>query len=499
MPPPLSGALAALVLVFTGAVVAAAEESSPLLEALEGRPAPPWTAESLLETMIPWADAPHDATQDADVATSREPVLPEGSPPPPLTEHLAAFVPADTAVAFFDSVDAADDACASMSGLLMTAFPDAFDARPDGDAALVARTIDRLGLPPIWRANPGVRTGLRRIAVVVDDVDLSGAAGVALLGEVDDLSLLLGHRRAGFRWEDGHRERFRVEGLDATTDDGSVRSHFAYESGIAVFSTSRALRERILALVRGTPAGAAAAPRSMRETGFPAAARGVFPKEEEDVLFLVPDAFLATAIAPHIALKRSRATRCMLERLRTDGAALRRASVPPVRCPEGGSISPRAGAAGASCTVHGCTAGPVPLSDVASVIPSDVVEADALRSLAARVGLPRTVSPVLCFNGSLQIFLSRNAPGTGTLSGMAALDHFHRDRVPSTEASVRAVLTLLETLGHDADARVIHWFDLTGRRLPTDTAGEYALPAARGTGNMVTLSSSRISIVFEKR
>jgi hypothetical protein len=283
-------------------------------------------------------------------------------PLPPVADRLASWVPADAAALFHGSLDEALTAGSGRAVLLRAAF----GGGPRGDGPWYAGAVDdalgRLLLPAIWRSNPGVRTGTRQAAVVLGDPGLERGLDLALAVEVDDATLVLSHRRATFAWEDRSPRRLLVEGLDARTEDGAVRSFFALEGGVAVWSTTRALRDRILA------AGAGRIPSLLRpDPREYAAARRAFPASEGGLLAILPEGFAARANARASRAARAAALRCEAALLWIEARAAAGRDPPAASCPAGGTLAP---GRTASCSVHGTRAYPVPLGDLPAARPS---------------------------------------------------------------------------------------------------------------------------------
>lgn len=276
-----------------------------------------------------------------------------------VADPLAARVPADTAVALFESLKAAEDAVEGLSEFLPEALPDLCDDPPGGKRDALRRGIEMLLLPTIWRSNPGVRTGTRQIAVVAADPDLRWAPDIALVAEVDDASLVLFHRRSTLSWEDRGRRRLRVDGLDAVSDDGSVRSFFTLEGGVAIWATTRSLRDRVLAAAAGkAPTLLSPDPRAY------ALARRTFPAKEGGALLVVPDAFLDRVNAAESRARRAAALRCEAARLLLDARTSAGAKGAAAwKCPAGGTLMPARGE-GSTCSVHGSNSCPTPAGDL---------------------------------------------------------------------------------------------------------------------------------------
>ena len=308
----------------------------------------------------------------------------------PRTDRLAAWVPADAAAVFFDSIAAAEKEIAGIAAALPGALPVLAPEKPTEGGAL-GRATEMLLLPSIWRANPAVRTGTRQVALVVSDLDLGRAPDLALVVEVDDATLVRTQRAATFTWEDRTPRRLRVEGLDAWSDDGSVRSFFALEGGVAVWSTTRALRARVLA------AGAASAPSLLRPDARAwALARTAFPAAEGGALLVVPDAMLARLDAAPVRGRRAASLRCAAARSQPGGGA----------CPSGGTIDP-GGRGGASCSIHGTAAHPVPLGDLPEAAPP----ADGVVDPADPVASGAIPAAVQAAGGRLRALVPPGAPG----------------------------------------------------------------------------------------
>ena len=334
-----------------------------------------------------------------------------------VADRLAARVPADAAAVFFGSLREAEDAVAELATFLAEALPGPCGDPPGGRRDALRRAADMLLLPTIWRSNPGVRTGTRQVALVVSDPDLRWAPDVALLCEVDDGSLVRFHRRSSLSWEDRGNRRIRVEGLDAAADDGSIRSYFAEEGGIALWSTTRSLRERILAAGVGNAPSLLSPPA--REYAL---ARRTFPAAGGGALLVVPDGFLARIHAPDSRARRAAALRCEAARLILDARSLAGSKDPMndtvrLSCPSGGVLAPRAGAPGASCSLHGTAEFPVPLGDLPSgacggpALPADPVTAGGI-PVAAR------------WDGKeLQVLVPGGEPGASVLGCIVPADH----------------------------------------------------------------------------
>jgi hypothetical protein len=318
-----------------------------------------------------------------------------------VVDRLAARVPADTAVAFFGSLREAEDAVDGLSKFLPEALPDLCGDPPGGKRDALRRAIEMLLLPTIWRSNPGVRTGTRQIAVVASDPDLRWAPDIALVAEVDDASLVRFYRQSTISWEDRGRRRYRVDGLDVVADDGSVRSFFALEGDVAVWATTKSLRDRIVAAAAGkAPTLLSPDPRAY------ALARRTFPAKEGGALLVVPDAFLARVNAGEFRARHAAALRCEAARLVRD--AMSRAAVPvpawgiPTSLCETLHLYSM-GRGSSRCDRHGTAACPVP----ASAVPDGpMVAADA----AGLTALGAASDPIL--DGSipiaLRLRLSRN-------------------------------------------------------------------------------------------
>ncbi|MHC4821392.1 MAG: hypothetical protein ACYTDX_06700, partial [Planctomycetota bacterium] len=287
----------------------------------------------------------------------------EATPRPALRlPALASWVPKDAAVAFFASIDEAERCIASLAGLLDRHLPALVSERGRGDRAALERAVERLLLPTIWRANPGVPTGTGAVAIVISDPDLRGAPDVALLVQVTDLGRLVSQRRASFRWE-STRTRFRTDGLDARTDDGSVRSFFGVDGGIAVFSTTKSLRRRIIDA--GRSGGLPGAVDGLRLV----AAQLVGDRADAAILY-VPEGFLAAVDSLSLRARRMASLRCEAMRLLVDGRNLTGCEdvfrVPGGRleCPTGGKFHVVPSRTGSTCSIHGSALHPVPLGDV---------------------------------------------------------------------------------------------------------------------------------------
>ena len=286
------------------------------------------------------------------------------SPGVPVSDRLAAWVPADAAAVFFPSLREAEDLVGGMAGFLPRALPAFCEDSPGGRREALRRAVERLLLPTVWGANPGVRTGTRQVAVVSADPDLRWGADVAFVAEVDDASLVEFHRRSSMRWEGRGSRVLRVDGLDAVADDGSIRSFFGMRGGVAVWATTRDLRDRILAAGEGK-----AASLLRPDARAYALARRTFPASGGGALLVVPDGFLARANSAALLAKRAAALRCEAARLLLDARSLAGGKEPPpgfpaLACPSGGTLQPVAGHAGSSCSVHGTAEDPVPLGDL---------------------------------------------------------------------------------------------------------------------------------------
>ncbi|MCK6481467.1 MAG: hypothetical protein L6R43_15415 [Planctomycetes bacterium] len=336
----------------------------------------PWPAAGERSaTPVPWSPIPRDFAPDGV----------------PVTDRLAAWVPADAAAVFFPSLREAEDLVASMEPFLSRAFPVLCGDPPGGRRDALRRAAERLLLPTIWAANPGVRTGTRQVAIVAADPDLRWGADVALVAEVDDASLVAFHRRASLRWEGRKGRTLRVEGLDAVSDDGSVRSFFGMEGGVAVWATTRDLRDRILAA--GAGRGDSLLRPDRRAWAF---ARRTFPAEEGGALLVVPQGFLARICEPRFRARRAAALRCEAVRLLLDarslaGQTVSRKDTFVLACPAGGSLAPVSGEAGSSCSLHGTASDPVPLGDLPECGPpaGDLDRDWFRRSTSFLWGLPR--------------------------------------------------------------------------------------------------------------
>jgi hypothetical protein len=295
---------------------------------------------------------------DAREAGPGELVEPADAPAPaaaPLADPLAPWLPADAAAALFPSLDGARAAVDGLLHHLPRLLPRVAADPPWRRRDAFARASGSLLLPTLWGSNPYARTGLREVAVVAADPDLRGAPDVALVGIVEDASLVRAQRLATFSWEERGRRPLRVEGLDATAGDGSVRSFFALEGGVAIWATTRALRKRILDAGAGRAPSLATAPAADLRR-----ARAAFPAAAGGALLVLPDAFVARIGRPEVRRARFDALLCEAERLLVD------AGRPEGRaCPSGGALRPAPGRGGASCGIHGTAAFPAPLADLA--------------------------------------------------------------------------------------------------------------------------------------
>jgi hypothetical protein len=281
-----------------------------------------------------------------------------------VADRLASRVPVDAAVVFFGSLKEAWDAVDGLAKFLPEALPGLCGDPLGGKRDALRRAVDMLLLPTIWRSNPEVRTGTRQVALVVSDPDLRWAPDVALLCEVDDASLVLAHRKATFSWEERGKRRIRIDGLDATADDGSIRSYFALEGGVAIWSTTRSLRDRVLAAASGM------SPSLLADGGEEYAfARKMFPHAEGGALLVRPQAMLRRLNAGVVRCARASTLRCEAARLLLDADCIAGKSgddggKPRWICPAGGALRGKSGEAGSSCSVHGTAAFPVPLGDL---------------------------------------------------------------------------------------------------------------------------------------
>jgi len=366
----------------------------------------------------------------------------------PVTDRLAFRVPGDAAAVFFPSLRSAEDTLEGLARFLPAVFPGVCADGPAGRRAALARAVEALLLPPVWRANPSVRTGTRQVALVVSDPDLRGAPDVALLFEVDDASLVLAHRRASFSWEGRAGRGLRVEGLDAVSDDGSIRSFFTLEGGLAIFATSRSLRDR----VRGTATGA---PTLLLPDGAAyETARSTFPPADVEALLVVPDAFLRRITSPEVLLPRADALRCEAARLLADAGSLReggdsdRALRGPPACPVDGRLDRRAGNTGTRCTVHGSAEFPVPLGDLPAPDPDTAAYHRAMYHLLRpedplhRGGLPVAAR---WREDSLEILVPPGEAGAACLELLVA--SATPDRPPSPASFARSRFDRLAALG----------------------------------------------------
>ncbi len=292
-----------------------------------------------------------------------------------VSDRLTAWVPGDAAAVLFGSLKEAGEAVEGLAKFLPDAFPRLCGDSLVGRRDALRRAVDQLLLPVIWNSNPGARTGTRQVALVVSDPDVRWAPDIALLCEVDDATLVRSHRQATFSWEGRRPIGLRVDGLDAVSDDGSVRSYFALEGGIALWSTTKSLRERILA------AGSAKVVSLLRpDARAYAFARKAFPASEGGALLVVPDAFLARINAADLRARSAAALRCEATRLLLDAhsiaGSVSKMDTVGLSCPAGRTLSPRADDAGASCPIHGTPAFTTPLGDLPEV---PVSRADAER------------------------------------------------------------------------------------------------------------------------
>jgi hypothetical protein len=385
-------ALPVLLLLLGAPVLAGdAPETDPFLAALAGRSGPDAVAAPSFDPdleAVSWSLRPRREIVDALAArllrgeakgwsepAKETPVLPAPPSRVPadfepgkveITDRLAAWVPADAAVVFLGSLGEAQDAVAALAKFLPEAFPGLCGDPPGGRRDALRRATEMLLLPTIWNSNPAARTGTRQVALVVSDPDVRWAPDIALLCEVDDATLVRSQRQATFSWEGRRPTGLRVEGLDAVSDDGSIRSFFALEGGIALWSTTRSLRERILAAGAGKAPALAAPPAKEY-----ALARRTFPAAEGGALLLVPDAFLARVSAAKFRARRAAALRCEAVRLLLDAQTFATATEPGAgmgrpECPVGGVLQSRAGGAGSSCGLHGVAGNAVPLGDLPS-------------------------------------------------------------------------------------------------------------------------------------
>lgn len=359
-----------------------------------------------------------------------------------VADRLAARIPADAAAVFFDSLQEAETCVEELAKFLPRALPVPFGDAPGGRRDALALAVDRLLLPTIWRSNPNVRRGTRQAALLAADPDLRWAPEVALVVEVEDASLVRFHRMSTISWEDRGRRHLRVDGLDVVSDDGSVRSFFGLEGGIAVWSTGRAFRDRILAAAAGrAPTLLSPDPRAY------ALARATFPAADGGALLVIPDAFLERANSPAVRARRAAALRCDAVRMVAAARALGRAGEPPgcrLECPSGGTISVSSGSHPVSCSIHGSALHRVPSGDLpdagGTTAPAegDVVAGGAF-PLAAHWG-----------KGSREILVPPGRPGAAVLevvvppsgfsqsagldgSGADRLNRIHAGGIPESE------------------------------------------------------------------
>ena len=418
-------------LLLLAAAPAPEPESDPFLAALAGKSGPDAVAAPSFDPDLEacsWSLRPRREIVDAlaarllrgEAKSWYEPAK-EAPVPPPLpsrfpadfeagkvevSDRLAARVPADAAAVFFGSLTEAEVCIEGLSGFVPRALP-VLGAPPAGgrDDAL-ARAVESLLLPTIWRSNPAVQRGTRQAAVLVADPDVRGAPEVALVVEVEDASLVRFHRQSTLSFENRGTRRLRVEGLDATADDGSVRSFFALEGGIAVWSTGKAFRDRILAAAAGKAATLLTPdPRAY------ALARATFPPVEGQALLVVPDGFLERTNSAGIRARRAAALRCDAARLVAGTWSLSKAPRPEglaLDCPSGGTITIAAGTGAGMCSVHGNAAHRVPLGDQPAAPPvafagKDPVAAGAIPLAAAWRG------------GDLDVLVPPGRPGEALL------------------------------------------------------------------------------------
>jgi hypothetical protein len=453
-----------------------------------------WGTASREEIFAAWLSPPAaDGHEVPEFDGSWSPPPPRGAaglraPPAPRSDPLLAWIPGDAAVVLFPSLPAALDAVDRLGRSLPALLPGLCGDGPWGARDALRRGMDRLLLPSAWGANPEAPTGVRSVALVVADPDLRGACEVALVAEVEDASLVLGRRRGTLSFESRGRERFRVEGLDARTDDGSVRSWFACEGGVAIWSASRDLRERVLA------AGAGRAPSLCAD---PAAsdARRAFPAAAGGALLVVPDGFVARAGSEALRLRREQSLFCAALMLDLDAWSLREtragANYRTVSCPSGGGAPRwRVRDAGAFCPRHGSVANPEPLGDhgdAASGRLANDATLDRARQRLARApdavaegALP--IAALLPSDGrgvdGMELLVPSGAPGEALLRRLAAWA-----RAPEDDggAGILQRLEALSSLGIDAARVPAVYASWTGRapRIAARGLEPRALPGGR--------------------
>jgi hypothetical protein len=453
--------------------VAPAPETDPFLAAMAGKSGPEAVAAPSFDPDVDaasWTTRPRREIVDGLAArllrgeakgwfekgsgtTATAPVpnrFPEGFEPGKvvITDRLAARIPADAAAIFFGSLDEAEKSVEELSKFLPRALPVPFADAPGGRRDALARAVERLLLPTIWRSNPNVRRGARQAALVASDPDLRWAPEVALVVEVDDASLVRFHRQSTISWEDRGRRHLRVDGLDVVADDGSVRSFFGLEGGIAVWSTGKAFRDRILAAVAGkAPTLLSPDPRAY------ALARATFPAADGGALLVVPDGFLERANSAAVRARRAASLRCDAVRLILDARALAKTEAPAgtgvrLACPAGGEILIASGRPGAHCSVHGSASHHVPLGDLPE---SPWVDGGQVGDIVAAGACPVAGR---WKDASVEVFIPPGRPGTWFLETL---------RNPGEEVPMRDGAP--DTSSLNPSTQVPRWETTVSRRL----------------------------------
>jgi len=378
-----------LLLLIAGAAAPPEPETDPFLAAMAGKSGPDAVAAPSFdpdEAASFWTLRPRREIVDALAARllrgeakswfAKQAAVPVPAPiadrfPPgfeagefTVSDRLAARVPADAAAVFFGSLDEAETAVEELARFLPMALPAVFADAPGGRRDALDRAVAKLLVPTIWRSNPAVRRGTRQAALLAADPDLRWNPEIALVVEVDDASLVRFHRLSTLSFEDRGARRLRVDGLDAISDDGSVRSFFGLEGGIAVWSTGKSFRDRILAASAGkVPTLLSPDPRAY------ALARRTFPAADGGPLLVIPDGFLERANSASVRGRRAAALRCDAVRRVVGARALAKTAAPlaagvRLECPAGGGIQVAAASAEVSCAVHGSILHPVPIGDL---------------------------------------------------------------------------------------------------------------------------------------
>ncbi len=371
-----------------------------------------------------------------------------------VSDRLAARIPADAAVAFFGSLSEAEDAVDQLAKFLPGTLPGLCDDSPGGTRDALRRAVDMLLLPTIWRSNPGVRTGTRQIAVVASDPDLRWAPDIALVAEVDDASLVRFHRQSSLSWEDRGLRRFRVDGLDVVADDGSVRSYFALEGGVAIWATTKSLRDRILAVGSGkAPTLLSPDPRAY------ALARKTFPAAQGGALLVIPDAFLARLQSRELRSRRAAALRCEAVRLLRGARSLAGSTANPkdakdLVCPAGGEIRMVPGSPGSSCSIHGSASFPTPLGDLPEGVPSGFTAA-ALAAGGADVVLAGEIPVAVRWGGSpMEVLVPPRPVGNLMAERLATFaDNAGKEALRANRVRITALNAARQDGGDSAD-----WF-----------------------------------------